>query len=176
MRDPNKEIREVAQMLLDMKDPEHRSVLAFDHSLGGGATAYLNGKVKPLIENGDVVTIVRYRLDQNDFEFIYNSNKFNHTYQFKTLDELLTISKYLHYDEIYINELVTYPFLAHTMDLITQLSEEHNAKLVMLFTLQYVQVLILLDRTINIVDSLMIQCVNNALNRSSVIPFINIQM
>lgn len=133
MRDPNKEIREVAQMLLDMKDPEHRSVLAFDHSLGGGATAYLNGKVKPLIENGDVVTIVRYRLDQNDFEFIYNSNKFNHTYQFKTLDELLTISKYLHYDEIYINELVTYPFLAHTMDLITQLSEEHNAKLVMLF-------------------------------------------
>ncbi len=131
-RDANKDVREIVQILLDMKKSGQKSILAFDHNLGGGATEYLNGKVKKHVESGDAFTVIRYDLTSNTYMFIFESHGFKKQYVFNSITELEKIGKYFHFDEIYINELVTYPVLTQVFEEIVKFSKKQGAKLVML--------------------------------------------
>lgn len=133
VKDLNKDIRELCQMILDMKDESCESILAFDHCLGGGATAYLDGKEREHVERGDAVTIVRNDLQNNCFWLCFHSKYLEKKYRVEKFDDLITISKYLHFDTIYINELVTYPVLRNILPSIIMLKKQQEAKLVMLF-------------------------------------------
>jgi len=132
MRDSNRSIRELAQMYLDMKDSSCKSILVFDHMLGGGATAYLNNKIRKHVQSGDAVVCVRYDLNANCYHFEYKSNKFEKKYIFKDLNDLFIVVKYFHFDEIYVNELVTYPLIENVLKTILKLKEVTGARLVML--------------------------------------------
>lgn len=131
-KDANKDIRQVAQMLLDMKMKGHNSILTFDHNLGGGATEYLNGKIKKHIESGDAFTVIRYNLSSNDYMFIFESHGFKKQYVFRDITELQKLGMYFSFDVIYINELVTYPVLTQVFEEIVKFAKSQGAKLVML--------------------------------------------
>ena len=130
--DPNKEIRNLAQMLLDMRDENTTSVLALDHMLGGGATSFLERKVREGVANGDVFTIVRYDYEKNLYWVHLHIGSEEKKYQLCAFSDLLVVSKYFHFDEIWVNELVTYPMLPEILRTIVALKELHQAELIML--------------------------------------------
>ncbi|MDD6194913.1 MAG: glycosyltransferase [Lachnospiraceae bacterium] len=130
--DPNKKVRHIVQMLIDSHEKE--SVLYFDHSLGGGATSYMDMQINQLLGRGVSVFVVRYLTPENRYEFnFYGDKEEKHTYSFSRMDEILEIGKYLHFGTIYINELVTYPNLWEVQKTILTLKEQHGSDLIMLF-------------------------------------------
>ncbi len=129
-KDPNKDVRILMQMLIDTH--EKKSLLCFDHDLAGGATSYLEKKKKEWYQQGICVSTVRYNYIQRKFYLDFENGDIKHTYVFREFKELLAASKWLHWDEIWINELVTYPKLWDCMECIKELKQKHGAKLIML--------------------------------------------
>lgn len=131
MKDPNKKVRHLAQMLIDTH--ETKSILYFDHSLGGGATSYLNTKKEEFLTEPCCVSVVRYSIERNNYRFLFENGREQLEYEFENLTDILEIGKWLHFDEIYINELVTYPKLWDVHTCLVQLKEQQNSELIMLF-------------------------------------------
>ena len=132
-KDVNKDIRQLAQMLLDMSMLGSKSKLYFDHNLGGGATAYLENQIKTELKDGNACSVIRFRYSERDFLYEYYCGDTHWTYIFKTLEQFLEIQKWFHFDEVYVNELVTYHSIATTLNNIKELAEKQRAKLVFLF-------------------------------------------
>lgn len=130
-RDPNCRVRQLMEMLIDTH--ETRSILYFDHSLGGGATSYLDARKLEFINQGFCVSVIRYQIQGNKYRFFFENGELQLEYEFEQFGDVLEIGKYLHFDEIYINELVTYPNLWETQSVILQLKEQQNSDLIMLF-------------------------------------------
>ncbi len=130
-KDPNKKVRQLLEMMIDTH--ETHSVLYFDHSLGGGATSYLNTKKAEFLQNAGCVSIVRYRIEGNNYRFLFENEEKQLEYEFDALTDILEIGKWLHFDEIYINELVTYPALWDAQRCILSLGKQQKAKVIMLF-------------------------------------------
>ena len=130
-KDPNKKLRQLLEMLIDTH--ETKSILYFDHSLGGGATSYLNTKKEEFLGESYCVSVVRYCIENNNYRFLFDNGSISLEYEFQALTDIIEVGKWLHFDEIYINELVTYPKLWDVMDCIAQLKEQQNSKLIMLF-------------------------------------------
>lgn len=130
-KDPNKKIRQIAQMLIDSH--ETKSILYFDHSLGGGATSYLNVKKEEFLTKPCCVSVVRFSIDRNNYRFSFENGRECLEYEFENITDILEIGKWLHFDEIYINELVTYPKLWNVHNCLLQLKEQQNSQLIMLF-------------------------------------------
>ncbi len=128
--DKSREIRELAQMYIDMQ--EKTSLLYFDHSLSGGATSYLEKKKNQDFQEGKCTTTVRYDHINGGYRFDFENGNIKLSYQVKEFEDLLTIGRYLHWDEIWINELVTYPEIWDTLELIVEIKRQQNAKIVML--------------------------------------------
>lgn len=128
--DPNRRLRELMQMVIDTN--ETKSILCFDHNLSGGATSYLEKQKCKWFQEDACVTIVRYDFVKGRYVLLFENGEIKLRYSCKNLSELLYASKWIHYDEIYINELVTYPKLWETLDLLVELKEKNNAKLIML--------------------------------------------
>ena len=129
-KDKNKDIRMLLQMMVDMH--EKKSLLCFDHDLGGGATSYLEQKKKEWYQQDTCITTVRYNYVQRKFYLDFENGDIKLTYTFRVFDELLEASKWLHWDELWINELVTYPDLWDCMETIKELKDMHGASLIML--------------------------------------------
>lgn len=129
-KDKNREVRELMQMYIDMR--EKTSLLYFDHNLGGGATGYLEKKKKEDFQKGMCTTTVRYDHINGGYRFIFENGETVLTYQVKEFEDLLVIGRYFHWDEIWINELVTYPEIWDTQELIVEIKRQQNAKLIML--------------------------------------------
>lgn len=130
-KDPNKKVRQLMEMMIDTH--ETHSVLYFDHSLGGGATSYLNTKKEGFLQDSGCVCVVRYQIEGNNYRFLFENDRGRQEYEFDALPELLEIGKWLHFDEIYINELVTYPGLWEAQKCILDLGAQQEAKVIMLF-------------------------------------------
>jgi len=128
--DANREIREFVQMYIDMH--EKTSVLVFDHNLSGGATGYLEKKKHECFQQGMCTSTVRYDHINGGYRFDFENGTLKLSYQVKEFEDLLTIGRYLHWDEIWINELVTYPEIWDTLELIVEMKRQQNAKIVML--------------------------------------------
>lgn len=128
--DKNKDLRSLMQIMIDMH--QIKSVLCFDHDLAGGATSYLEKKKKEWFQQGVCASTIRYNYIQRKFYFDFENGDVKQTYVFREFRELLTVSKWLHWDEIWINELVTYPEIWDCMECIKELKDDHNAELIML--------------------------------------------
>ncbi len=130
-RDPNQKVRQLMELLIDTH--EKHSILYFDHSLGGGATSYLNTKKQTHLQEGSCVSVVRYSWKQNNYQFFFENDRGQQVYEFDALRDLFAIGDWLHFDEIYINELVTYPRLWEAQECIVSFAKEQDASLIMLF-------------------------------------------
>ena len=131
-KDPNKKVRQLVQMIADTRGV--KSVLYFDHSLGGGATGYLNIKKEEYLTNPCCVSIVRYCINGNNYRFIFENDRedLKLEFEFQKFTDILEIGRWLHFDEIYINELVTYPKLWDVHSCILELRKQQGSKLIML--------------------------------------------
>ncbi len=129
-KDLNKDIRPLMQMMIDTH--ETKSVLCFDHSLGGGATSYLEKKKKEGFQKEICATTVRYDHVKNVYSIDFENGEIFNAYEALDLNDLLEIGTYLHWDEIWINELVTYPNLWNVLEIIKEIKKQQKAELIML--------------------------------------------
>lgn len=130
-KDPNKDARELIQMIIDSN--ERHSVLYFDHSLGGGATAYLDARKEEFINKGGCVFVVRHFVNRSNYHITFENGKVSRLYEFEKLDELIALGKYIHFDEVIVNEMVYYPRLWESHRKITELAKSQGSKLIFLF-------------------------------------------
>ena len=70
-QDPNKDIRQSVEFELLRKYKTEKTILAFDHSLGGGATKYLENKKKQYLAEGKKFIIIRYDYLKNLYKISY---------------------------------------------------------------------------------------------------------
>ena len=70
-QDPNKDIRQSVEFELLRKYKTEKTILAFDHSLGGGATKYLENKKKQCLAEGKEFIIIRYDYLKDLFKISY---------------------------------------------------------------------------------------------------------
>lgn len=129
-RDPNRKLRLLLEMLIDTH--ETRSILYFDHNLGGGATSYLNLKKEEFLKTGCCVSVIRYDVLLREWKLCFENDRGMQEYGIWSMEELLKVTAYFHYDEIYLNELVTYPYLWEMQRIIIKLKEQQQSKLIML--------------------------------------------
>ncbi len=130
IEDKNREVREIVQMYIDTHNL--KSVLFFDHNLGGGATSYLEKKKREFFNDGACCTTVRYDHINGGYRLTYENGDLQLNYQVKEFEDILIIGRYMHWDEIWINNLVTYPEIWDTQELIVEIKRQQNAKIIML--------------------------------------------
>ena len=128
--DENREMRELMQMYIDMHNKT--SILYFDHNLSGGATSYLEKKKNTDFQQGMCTSTVRYDHINGGYRFDFENGDIKLSYQVKEFEDILIIGRWMHWDEIWINELVTYPEIWDTLELIVEIKEQQRAKIVML--------------------------------------------
>lgn len=131
--DPNKTVRQLLQMVIDSHEKD--SVLFFDHNMGGGATVYMDMQIQKMLGEGKCVFVVRYLTMENKFALNFYSgyDRIENRFTFVHFEDILRIGEYFVFDEIYINELVTYTELWTKQELIIKLKEQQNSTLIMLF-------------------------------------------
>lgn len=129
-RDPARPIRLFALFCLLNQVLEKKTYLAFDHSLGGGATEYLNSKVEEVLKAGQCFVTVRYNIYENKYHLIYQYKKYYIEYFSEDMDRVLDLLPRI--DEIWINELVTFPDIYRVQKKIMKYKQKHCAYLKML--------------------------------------------
>ena len=130
--DENKDIRQLVQYKLIRKSKQGKTIVAFDHDLGGGATSYLVGKKNLAVDSGNAFYIIRYNYIQNYYPilFYYGENKMK--FSIKNQRELFEALEFMNADEGWINELVTYPKLYDLMGKIREYSQKNQVPIKML--------------------------------------------
>lgn len=130
--DPNKEIREFLKLNLLCKFEKLKTVLAFDHNLGGGATKYLIEKKNDCIKRGQAFVIIRYDFVKEVYMICFYSKYCNIRLHIKRRRDWIEVAKYLGVNEIWINELATYPDLYLMLDEIRSFSQKYDIPVKML--------------------------------------------
>lgn len=128
--DPMKSVRLYVSMQLLNQRLDVKTIVAFDHSLGGGATEYLEKKKEAILKSGQKFITIRYNIYENKYCVIYEYKQ----------QKIEFFTEYLNYilkalgrvDEIWINELVTYQFVFEVLRKIQEWRNEQGAYLKML--------------------------------------------
>lgn len=129
--DPLRHIRNFASMYLCLKQSS-KQILFFNHSIGGGATSYLDKRIMLELTKSSTVIVIRYNHVQGTYIFQFQSKYYKFTYQFTNISNLRLIMQWFPCTEIFINELVTYPQINELLKFIVELKEEFKSKLTML--------------------------------------------
>lgn len=129
--DPNKSIRKfvVFQLLFELAK---KPILIFDHSIGGGASSYIDKKIDTWLEDSFPVILIRYSIYQGQYRIEFKYKDFKFGFILGNIDFLLELFNSKTLNSIYINELVTYPDLYKTLKLILQLKLSTKAELIFL--------------------------------------------
>ncbi|TYA11815.1 glycosyltransferase [Paenibacillus faecis] len=131
-RDPLKNIRDFIIMKLTSNLNEKSPILAIDHNIGGGANAYLDNLRKEKVGNGEKMMVIRYEVHKQFYLFYYYYGEYEISYRFMDFADIEKIIGLVGCQEIYINELVTYPKLYETFEDIINLRKITSAKLILL--------------------------------------------
>ena len=129
-RDPLRPVRLYVEMKLLNKKLDVPTIVAFDHDLGGGATAYLVEKRRLALREGYRFVTIRYNIVSNRFYFTYQYKQYEMDFFANDLETAL--GEMMRVNEIWINELVTYQNLYETLERILRLKREQGAKILML--------------------------------------------
>ena len=130
--DPNKEIREFVKLNLIEKYQKQKTILAFDHNLGGGATNYLIGKRKKYLKEGYTFIVVSFDFNNESYIINYFCGQYDVRLHVKKAENLMNVIEYFKVNEIWINELVTYPQLYELLNDIRCFSKKYNIVVKML--------------------------------------------
>ena len=130
-KDPLKNFRNFAAMLLLSEYKSQKQLLIFDHNLGGGASEYLDDKIRQILSAGESAIIIRYDITQWFFLFEYKCKEYVFRYRFDKAENLENVLNYLRCNEIIVNELVTYPDVYGLLRFITEMKSEYKMKLTM---------------------------------------------
>jgi len=128
--DPSKYIRNFATMYLLGKYIIKKQLLIINHNIGGGATYYLENMINQKLKDSNAVILIRYNINQEIFIFEYRYINNVYIYEIEKIENLLHILEYFPCQEIYINELVTYPDIYFHLELITKIKEKFNSKMI----------------------------------------------
>lgn len=129
-KDPVRLVRLYVIMQLLKKRMDIPVTVCFDHSLGGGATEYLNEKIKLELKAGHCVLTIRYNIEGSNYQLLLEYKEYRITCYTLEFDEML--DQIARADEIWINELVTYKNLYDTLVKIIEFKNKHHAKVKML--------------------------------------------
>lgn len=112
------------------KETDTPVILAFDHFLGGGASAYLEEKKKKILEKGHRFLTLKQDVKGPTYYLFYEYKDQQIVYYERRLEDVL--QQIGRVDEIWVNELVTYSEPYGILQQIISLKEKHNAYLKML--------------------------------------------
>lgn len=130
-KNPAGELRNYAiyQLVLRLSVPK---TLYINHALGGGADDYLVQKRQSKISMGEVVATLTYEYSMCLYRLQVNYQEYEISYLLVN-DEILSDELSLYsFDEVIINELVSYPDLFEMMNGIKDYCKRHASKLIML--------------------------------------------
>lgn len=130
--DPNKGIREFVKLNLLKKYRKHSTILAFDHNFGGGATKYLIEKKNQYLKDGYDFVIIRFDFIKGSYAINYYCEEHELRMHVKKRKDLMRVVKYLDVNEIWINEIVTYPKLYGFLKDIREFSQDNYVPINML--------------------------------------------
>ena len=131
--DPNKDIREFVKLKLILSREHAHTIWAFDHELGGGATKYLEGKIKEALKCGNHFAVVRFDCTKESYKISYYTPQDEIRCYVKNQKDLFGVMTWLRVDEIWINELVTYHNLYGLLRMIRRYGKEKDVAIRMLF-------------------------------------------
>lgn len=129
--DPNKMIREFAKLQLLKKYSGNHTIFAFTHKLGGGANDYLFKEKDKAIKENKQFIIVRHDSVKFTFLISYYSKDYEIKMHVNNIDALKTVLEYFKPNEIWINELVTYPNFYDFLAMLETYKTENTVKLTM---------------------------------------------
>ena len=131
--DENKDIRKLVKFRLILKSRPKKIIAALDHDLGGGASSYLTDKRNLYVDDGCAFFIIRYDCVQNYYSVTFYYGKEDIRLFVKEQGDIFKVLEFIGVDELWINELVTYPGLYTFMDHIREYSKQNAVYLKMLF-------------------------------------------
>lgn len=128
--DPLKSTRNYVLMKLWNQLTTIKTIVAFNHNLGGGATEYLLKKEKEYLRDGYKFITITYDFNNSRYLVDYRYKKDLVAFSAYELEEVLqTLGRV---DEIWINELVTYKEMYQTMRKIVSWKYTTGAELIVL--------------------------------------------
>ncbi|EET60654.1 glycosyltransferase, group 2 family protein [Marvinbryantia formatexigens DSM 14469] len=127
-RDPMAKTRRLAMLKLLNLNIDAKTIVAFDHNLGGGATAYLDTKRREALRVGCRFIVVRFT---GMYLVEYSYRQYRIQVVSENLEDVWAVTGRV--DEIWINELVTVPKLYDVMDALVRAKEQNGARMLMLF-------------------------------------------
>lgn len=128
-KDPARNIREAVKVSLLNAMTAKQTVLAFDHAWGGGATSYLNEKTKDVTDEGGMFITVRYHENGEKYSVKYCYQEYDYTFTAQKIESILNALPEC-IDEIWVNELVSYPSLSTMQRRIVDFAQGRKAKLI----------------------------------------------
>lgn len=130
--DPNRNVREYVCFEILSKLSGINTTIAFDHNLGGGASAYLERYKLEHVTNGERFAVVKYDVIQMAYllECVYK--EWHITMKFHNAEDLKKHLEGWEIDSILVNELVSYPDLYDWLEYIVGLCKNKACKLCML--------------------------------------------
>lgn len=129
--DINKDIRKYVEwnLLLKMGIP---TTLAFNHNLGGGATAYLENKEREILSRGEAFCLIRCNLNVARMEIDYKYKDNVIKIRIQKLNEIADVLTRVSPQRIIINEFVTYPELYELLQMVVDYRKAHETELTLL--------------------------------------------
>ena len=113
------------------KDESRGLILAFSHALGGGAEAYLSDRVREWQEQGKTVCVMRYHAADKHFSLQCPGREELPVLQADRPEPLFAILAGCRAEQIWVNELVTWPRLFSVLPLIAVLKRQTGARMVL---------------------------------------------
>lgn len=130
--DPVRETREIVLAKLILSVCAGAKIFAFNHSLGGGATSYLKEKVNVVLERKGSFTIAEYIPISQEYKITIHYKNYRIVFATKDIKDITQLLREDFFDEIWINELVSYPSIYSIFDDLIHMKHMVHAQLVVL--------------------------------------------
>ena len=128
--DPLYSVRQyvIVQIINNMSDVT--TWVTFDHSLGGGATAYLEKRLREAQRENTAAFIVRYHVHKQFYTLSFSFREYRVDFEFAVFSEMIDFLSSMRLQTIYVNELVSYPDLYSAFNQLCRLKEKCAARLI----------------------------------------------
>jgi O-antigen biosynthesis protein len=109
-------------------DNRKRITLVFDHMMGGGANSYRKALISERVSNGELVVLVTYQIWDDSYHLTYSNKQRSVSFTITSLQDLAWITKYIDINEIFYNNLVSYPKTLDAVEIVLKIKKEKNCQ------------------------------------------------